>query len=150
MFIGDFFMNYTKLATELADVKYNGMTDEEKAAELNVKDKALISPISSTELLAWAGGNQRLLRLEDGAVNHVDDDIKNVCKVALEMIKRDGTQLDLNLADRLAMVGALIAGGVLTVFDNTELEALANTSKQSTADILDLGAVKLGHVKEIK
>jgi len=66
------------------------------------------------------------------------------------MIKRDGTQLDLNLADRLAMVGALIAGGVLTVFDNTELEALANTSKQSTADILDLGAVKLGHVKEIK
>jgi hypothetical protein len=48
------------------------------------------------------------------------------------------------------MVESLIAGGVLTVFDKSELDALAGINKQSTADILDLGAVKLGHVKEIK
>ena len=101
-----------KSNSEILDILYTPTTTKYKI-------------ISSAELLAWAGANERLLNLEDASVNHQSRAIKNVAKIAVEMLKRDSTELDLNKSDRVNMTNALIAGGVLSQDDVDDLYALA-------------------------
>ena len=143
-------MNYDKLKTELATDPlargYARMTDAEAAASLNATDtgRTRLVNIPSTELLAWAAGassgdRPRYLKLEEAAVAHASEQIRAIAKAAVKMIDRDATSLDLSKPDRAAMVGALVAGGVLSPADQISIYALAAEaiSRKVELDITD-------------
>ncbi len=134
-------MSLERLSAEIhddpAEKGYEGMTNTQILTALYTKDIPRYKIITSAELLAWAGANERLLKLEEAAADHASRAIKNVCKIAVEMLKRDSTQLDLNLSDRAQMAGALVLGGVLAQEDIDALYSFA-TYNISRADVLGL------------
>lgn len=104
---------------------YSTMTNEQILDALYTKDIPVYRVISSAELLAWAGGNARLVKLEEASANHASPTIKNIAKIAVKMLDRDETEFDFSKSDRVAMLDALIAGGVFEEEDKTALEQLA-------------------------
>jgi len=123
------------------------------AAEINALNRTRTVPISSGELLAWsagagAGDRPRLIKIEEGTTA-ADEQIAAICKVAEGTIKRDGTELDLLKADRVAMVAALVAAGVLSQSDSDSLYALA-TRQISRADEIGLSNVRAGTVEQAR
>ena len=123
------------------------------AAEINAVNRTRTVPISSGELLAWsagagAGDRPRLIKIEEGTTA-ADEQIAAICKVAEGTIKRDGTELDLLKADRVAMVAALVAAGVLSQSDSDSLYALA-TRQISRADEIGLSNVRAGTVEQAR
>lgn len=124
------------------------------AAQFNEEDIDKINPLSSTELLAWsagksAGDRPRIIKIREAAAVHVNEDVKAIAIAADLMISRDNTVLDLNLADRAAMVADLVAGSVLSAADSTSLYALA-TTKISFAAQEELGQVRPGNIVEAR
>lgn len=82
--------------------------------------------IPSRELLAWSGQSGRLKKLKDAENNlALPSDVRNVVSAAILMIERDGTSIDLNLADRQAMLAALVSAEVFSQSDSDSLYALA-------------------------
>lgn len=150
-------MNIQTLITEIENdplaVGYQSMSTEEITTSLNTVNRTRLRLLNSRELLAWSsigaidasGVKSRYERFEDGAVNHSSAAIRGVCKAAVKLIERDTTELDLNLSDRQAMVGALVAGGVITSDEEQELYTLS-TENISRGEELNLGHVKHGHV----
>jgi hypothetical protein len=107
-------------------------TSAEIAAAVNAMTDDVLAPLDSATCLAWSGGNGRAERVYAAANQGVTPDgkplapgIRSVAIVAQFMLSRDGTSLDLRLPDRQQMVGALVAGGVLTQADSDALYALA-------------------------
>lgn len=113
--------------------------DTEVANLLNNKNIPGLVPVLSTALLAWAGQNNRYRKLEVATLD-VDSPIYSVAKVALMMIQRDGTSLDLSLSDRAAMLEALVATNVLEQSDSDSLYELA-AGMVSRAEVLGLNYV---------
>jgi len=123
------------------------------AAEINALNRTRTVPISSGELLAWSGAKSdgdrpRIIKIEEGE-NSAVEDVAAICKVAAETIRRDGTELDLSRADRVAMVSALVAAGVLSQADSDSLYALA-TEAISRATEIGLSNVRAGTVEQAR
>jgi hypothetical protein len=114
----------TEINTDPTNKGYGNMTNEQILSALNAKNIPIYKIISSAELLAWAGGNTRLVKLENAAANHSNSGVKNVAKIAVKMIERDGTQFDFNKPDRVIMLNTLISGGVLDNSDKIALSGL--------------------------
>ena len=128
---------------------YSGMDDTAVAVDVNTAYRTKKEPISSAELLAWSASDARLQNIKNAAENGATDDLKSLAQAAYLIVTRDGTTLDLNLADRVAMLDSLVAAGVLTAADRTSLDALATVSI-SRADELGLGSVKAGTVQQAR
>ena len=124
---------------------YSGMDDTAVAVDLNTAYRTKKEPISSAELLAWSASDARLQNIKDAAENGATDDLKSLAQAAYLIVTRDGTTLDLNLADRVAMLDSLVAAGVLTAADRTSLDSLATVSI-SRAEELSVGRVRAGDV----
>jgi len=124
---------------------YSGMDDTAVAVDLNTAYRTKKEPISSAELLAWSASDARLQNIKNAAENGATDDLKSLAQAAYLIVTRDGTTLDLNLADRLAMLDSLVAASVLTADDRTSLDALATVSI-SRAEELAIGRVRAGDV----
>jgi len=124
---------------------YSGMDDTAVAVDLNTAYRTKKEPISSAELLAWSASDARLQNIKNAAENGATDDLKSLAQAAYLIVTRDGTTLDLNLADRVAMLDSLVAAGVLTAADRTSLDALATVSI-SRAEELAIGRVRAGDV----
>ena len=124
---------------------YSGMDDTAVAVDVNTAYRTKKEPISSAELLAWSASDARLQNIKNAAENGATDDLKSLAQAAYLIVTRDGTTLDLNLADRLAMLDSLVAAGVLTADDRTSLDALATVSI-SRAEELAIGRVRAGDV----
>ena len=124
---------------------YSGMDDTAVAVDINTAYRTKKEPISSAELLAWSASDARLQNIKDAAENGATDDLKSLAQAAYLIVTRDGTTLDLNLADRVAMLDSLVAAGVLTAADRTSLDALATVSI-SRAEELSIGRVRAGDV----
>lgn len=130
-------------------VGYTEMTDEEIATELNAKNKQVVSPILSTELLSWAAGNGRYVGIETLSNNGAaSKQVRSIAKAAIKMIERDGTKLDTSKPEIMAMIDVLVAASAITVDDKTELLALANKTK-SRAEELGLPYIYEGHIQAI-
>ena len=146
-------MNYATLKVELAADPlgrgYVDMSDDEVVASLGVADQSRTKAIPSTELLAWAGAENRFKRIEDAAQNTDLEEAQSVAKAAELLIRRDTTSLDLSLPDRALMVGSLVAVGVLTQADSDALYALG-TETIDRATELGLGQVLPGHVQKAR
>ena len=123
------------------------------AEQINALNRSRLVPITSGELLAWsgaksAGDRPRIIKIEEGEASAVED-VADICKVAAETIRRDGTELDLNRADRVAMVSALVAAGVLSQADSDSLYSLA-TQAISRATEIGLSNVRAGTVEQAR
>lgn len=124
------------------------------ADEINVANRSRIVNISSAELLAWSaqaseGDRPRIVKIREAAASHQSEAIQALAIAADLMISRDATGLDLNLTDRMAMLDALVAGGVLSAADKTDLIAKA-TETISRAEELGLGSVQAGTVEQAR
>ena len=104
---------------------YATMDDAQVLASLREKNRPKLKALSSAELLAWSGSNNRKRKIFAGITSGPNDDIKNICDVATELLRRDNTELDLNRADRVQMAQGLVAGGILTEADYTALVTMA-------------------------
>ena len=124
---------------------YSGMDDTAVAVDVNTAYRTKKEPISSAELLAWSASDARLQNIKNAAENGATDDLKSLAQAAYLIVTRDGTTLDLNLADRVAMLDSLVAAGVLTAADRTSLDALATVSI-SRSEELAIGRVRAGDV----
>ena len=121
--------------------------------EINALNRTRINPIGSAELLAWSGqasdsDRPRIIKIEEGKAN-ADEQCAALCITAEQMIMRDNTSLDLNLPDRVAMLNALVAFGVLSEADKSSINALAEESI-SRADELSLGSVRAGTIEQAR
>ena len=126
---------------------------EAAAEEINALNRTRINAIGSAELLAWSGqassgDRPRIIKIEEGKAN-ADEQCAALCITAEQMIMRDNTSLDLNLPDRVAMLNALVAYGVLSVADKASIDALAEESI-SRADELSLGSVRAGTIEQAR
>ena len=126
---------------------------EAAAKEINALNRTRINAIGSAELLAWSGqasdgDRPRIIKIEEGKAN-ADEQCAALCITAEQMIMRDNTSLDLNLPDRVAMLNALVAYGILSAADKASIDALSQESI-SRADELGLGSVKAGTVQQAR
>ncbi len=126
---------------------------EAAAEEINAMNRTRINAIGSAELLAWSGqassgDRPRIIKIEEGKAN-ADEQCAALCITAEQMIMRDNTSLDLNLPDRVAMLNALVAYGVLSSADRDSIDALAEESI-SRADELSLGSVRAGTIEQAR
>jgi len=126
---------------------------EAAAEEINALNRTRINAIGSAELLAWSGqassgDRPRIIKIEEGKAN-ADEQCAALCITAEQMIMRDNTSLDLNLPDRVAMLNALVAYGVLSAADKASIDALAEESI-SRAEELSLGSVRAGTIKQAR
>jgi hypothetical protein len=126
---------------------------ESAAEEINALNRTRINAIGSAELLAWSGqasdgDRPRIIKIEEGKAN-ADEQCAALCITAEQMIMRDNTSLDLNLPDRVAMLNALVAYGILSAADKASIDALSQESI-SRADELGLGSVKAGTVQQAR
>lgn len=128
---------------------YSGMNDAAVAVDINTAYRTKKEPISSAELLAWSASDSRLQNIKNAAENGATDDLKSLAQAAYLIVTRDGTTLDLNLADRVAMLDALVAASVLTSDDRTSLDALATVSISRAAE-LKIGQVRAGTVQQAR
>ena len=133
-----------ELDNDTAGIGYTG-SDEEVLAKLNAKNRPKINILTSAELLAWSGANERALKIDEASKTHASRAIQAVAIAASRLLARDNTILDLSLSDRVAMVDALIAGGVLTPADKQSLFDLA-TKNISRLEELGIGEVHLGDI----
>ena len=128
-------------------------SSEAAAEEINALNRTRINAIGSAELLAWSGqassgDRPRIIKIEEGKAN-ADEQCAALCITAEQMIMRDNTSLDLNLPDRVAMLNALVAYGVLSAADKASIDALAEESI-SRADELSLGSVRAGTIEQAR
>jgi len=105
------------------------LTDAEAAEAMNAMTVEKLLPISSAELLAWSAANGRFARVDD-ATGHANVMIRSLACAAKLLLTRDGTSLDLNKLDRVAMLDSLVAVEVLTEADKASLYALATVTRK--------------------
>lgn len=137
-------------------------TDNQTAVvTLNAKNRTFNRPLSSAELLAWAGQNGRFYYVKQAAEQQKDRDgtaITNIdltcaCMTALKLIDRDGTYFDLNRPEHVAVMDALVMGNILTADDQTSIYALASHtgSRAEELGIVEIDdLVFLGHVTQAR
>jgi hypothetical protein len=141
-------MNLDPLKTELAKSDYDAMIaagdHSGLAAMLNAKTVSLLRPVSSASLLAWSAQNNRFRKIE-AATADVNSPVYSLASAAMLLIRRDGTELDLNLPDRVAMLSALVGSGVLEQSDANAITTLATVVVpwSQTIGIVEIG---VGHI----
>lgn len=117
-------MNLQALKTELADPAYAELSDQAAADVINAKTVDVLRPVSSASLLAWSAADGRYRKLE-AATADTSSPVYSLASAAFLMIRRDATELDLNLPDRVALLAALVAAGVLSQGDADAIYVLA-------------------------
>lgn len=85
----------------------------------------VVGAINSRTLLRWAAAGARLDRLSGASNGHENAGVRSLAAAALLVVQRPDTELDMGDAGHVALVDALVAGGVLTVEEKAELVALA-------------------------
>ena len=143
-------MNYEVLVSELSNdptgIGYSGMTDEEVAVAINANTQTSRQTVPLWQIKKLAIESNLWLTIKQAAVEHVSNDIKNVAIIALDYINDTRfSNLDMDLVSTQTMLGALVAGGVITQDFVDELNVLANTLT-SRASILGLGGLSSGHI----
>lgn len=135
---------------------YSGMGDEAAANSLNAVTRTCYEPISSAELLAWSGNGAtdgsvpcRYERIQEAAATNASHSVRGAAIAALGMIERPDTSLDLNKPDRMLLLDALVAGGVLTAGEKTELLTMATVACSRAAE-LGLGNVTPSNVADAR
>jgi hypothetical protein len=141
-------MNLNALKTELAKSEYADAIAAGDhaaiAATINAKTASVLRPVSSAALLAWSAANGRYRKLEVATADETAA-FYSLASAAFLMIRRDATELDLNLPDRVTLLGALVAYNVLSQADADAIYALATHTIPWTQSV-GLGEVGRGQI----
>lgn len=146
----------TEIKTDPLTRGYANMTNQQLFDSLNSVTRTKLVPIKSDKLLAWAAQNGRYAKILSGTtINLSNQEQTNVCRsicwAAIKMIERDGTELDLNLQDRAALVDALVSFTILSSSDRTNLYNLASVSISRLEEIGCEGIIfeHFSHIRDI-
>ena len=117
---------------------YTSMNEVEVIHSLIEVDRDILVPIRSDDLLAWSAMSGRFMKIKRAMEDEVKtDEIRSIAWAAMKMIERDGTDLDLNLSDRAAMLDTLVASEILSESDKSDLYSTA-TKTVSRAQELNI------------
>lgn len=143
-------MNYDVLIPELVNDPlqrgYAAMSHDEAAASMNAVDIPVrkLVPLWNVKKTAIESGCW--LTIKAAAVSHVSPGVQGAATVALDYINDQRFEnLDMDLTSTQEMLGALVAGGVLTQAQADTLDALAD-DLTSRAIQLGIGTVGAGHI----
>lgn len=128
---------------------YAGMSDSEAADALNAPDRPRIVPLSTRQLLEWGAQSQRLLKIDDAALNHADADVRNLGMAAAELIRREDAELNMANPLHVGMVDSLVAASVLEAADKDSLVTMA-TQQISRARELGFPPIRPGDVERAR
>jgi hypothetical protein len=104
--------------------------------------------ISSAELLIWAAQDDRLGRLKAAIGDTaLPSALRTIADAAVQVIERDGTEIDMSRPEIQQMVTALVQASVFTADDQSSLETLS-TAQVSRAEIVLGRQVSLADVRE--
>jgi hypothetical protein len=134
-------MNYEKLKKELANSKYDDLSNLDAAELLNENDGSLFQSrkVSYLQILNECAGAGEILDIIEAS------DLPDV-RWAMVGIKLDG--IDIGHPKTRAMIYKLVNSGSFTTTQGVSLIAMAPT--QSKAQSLGLGLVTKGHVNNAR
>lgn len=118
----------TELLTDPLALGYAAKTDQQCYDSLITKTRTRQRQLTTTDLLEWAGGNQRFLKIKNAAVVVSDTQTKNLAAIMQTLLQSPGVTLDMNRAATLALIDGLVTGLVLVAADKTALVTLATES----------------------
>jgi hypothetical protein len=134
-------MNYEDLKKELANSKYDDLSDLDAADLLNANDETLFvsRKVSYLEILNECAGAGEILDIIEAST------LPDV-RWAMVGIKSDG--IDIGHPKTRAMIDKMVEDGLFTTTQGMALSAMAPT--QSKAQSLGLGLVSKGHVNNAR
>ena len=134
-------MNYEQLKKELANSKYDDLSDLDAAELLNTNDGTLFASrkVSYLEILNECAGAGEILDIIEAST------LPDV-RWAMVGIKSDG--IDIGHPKTRAMIDRLVDDQIFTTTQGMALTAMAPT--QSKAQSLGLGLVSKGHVNNAR
>jgi hypothetical protein len=117
------------------------LSDQAAAEAINAMTETVPQPITSSQMLAWLGGNGRYQRLQtladtEAASGATSDQIaqsnavRSIAKVALLMLQRPDTTIDFTHPDQVAMFTGLQQAGAMSADEATELQAMGTLPGQ--------------------
>lgn len=115
----------TEVTTDPLALGYAGMTDQQVYVSMVGKTRTRSRQLTTTDLLQWAGGNQRFLKVNNAANATTDTQTKNLANVLVILLKSPGVPFDPNVAGMTAMISALVTAAVLTAADQAALLNMA-------------------------
>jgi len=144
-------MNYDKLTAEIkndpAGRGYSAMSHEEAAASVNARDIPVRKLVPLWNVKKTAIETNCWLAIKAAAAAHAVPEVQGAAAVAVDYIDDQRFEnLDMDLPSTQAMLGALVAGGVLTQDQADTLDALAD-DLTSRAIQLELSTVGPHHVE---
>lgn len=135
-------MNYS----DIADYVTQGLTDAEIAAELTDNPPAhWFRNLNSRDVLAWLGGDGRMVAIEEAAGNtSLPDNLRGAIKATLIVIQRTDTAIDIRPgADHYALLMGCVQAGV---FELADVQALIDACRLiETPTVEDVTAVRNHH-----
>lgn len=145
-------MDYSKLKAELADdpasIGYSAMTNAEASAAINASTQPARQLVPLWQIKKRLIETGVLLAIQAAA--ETESQIQAAARLTIEYIDDDRFEhLDMDLDSTKQMVGALIAGGVVSSDLSAELDAMAATTT-SRAAILGIERVEPGHVESAR
>lgn len=124
---------YTQLAADILTVEgHEGMSDPAVALAINERTIPGTRPIPSDELLVWAALRGKLAGIQAAAAN-AEHPAHEAAFVIVAMTTRGGDSFDPANPDHVALLGQLVAGGLLSTGDgDTDTASLASRYTTST------------------
>ena len=142
-------MNKAALKNELTDDPlgrgYSGMSDSAAADSLNAANRAVVRSVSAQSQRMWLAGEIHQ-KIAAGVDTGATDTLKGICRSALLMATNEDEYVR---ADHLALLDALVAGGILTQAEADALDDKADATI-SRAEELGLGLVGEQHITKAR
>jgi hypothetical protein len=146
-------MDLTPLIEELSKPEYAGLSDEAAADAVNAKTVAVreLVPCWLVKQLAIESGYWAAIKIASQS-SDVPLAVRGVALSAVDWIDDSSGKIqnvDMDSTAVLAMLGGLVAAGLLTQSQSDDLQALADQTKQ-WVDVVGLGTVGIGYIKNAR
>lgn len=146
-------MDLTPLTIELSKPEYSGLNDQAAADAVNAKTVAVreLVPCWLVKQLAIESGYWAGIKIASQS-SDVPVQVRGVALSAVDWIDDSSGKIqnvDMDSPAVLAMLGGLVAAGLLTESQSSDLQALADQTKR-WVDVVGLGIVGIGFVKNAR
>jgi hypothetical protein len=146
-------MDLTPLITELAKPEYSGLSDQFASDLVNAKTVSVreLVPCWLVKQLAIESGYWAAIKIASQS-SDVPLQVRGVALSAVDWIDDSSGKIqnvDMDSPAVLAMLGGLVAAGLLTQSQSNDLRSLADQTKR-WVDVVGLGTVGIGYVKNAR
>ena len=146
-------MNLAPLITELAKPEYSGLSDQAAADAVNAKTVAVreLVPCWLVKQLAIESGYWAAIKIASQS-SDVPLAVRGVALSAVDWIDDSSGKIqnvDMDSPAVLAMLSGLVAAGLLTESQSSDLQALADQTKR-WVDVVGIGTVGIGYIKNAR